>query len=102
MIDERAEFEAWLDYWWDTSEWSGEDKEEGFLAFKAARRTQDISTAAIQNIIADDYIAKVRELVELIAEMRDDLCVLSHKPEILDIINRADAILDNKENNNNG
>ena len=45
---------------------------------------------------------KHAELVELIAEMRDDLCVLSHKPEILDIINRADAILDNKENNNNG
>lgn len=46
---DQAEFEAWLDYWWDTSEWSGEDKEEGFLAFKAARRTQD---------------EKVRELVE--------------------------------------
>ena len=87
MSGERAEFEAWLDYWWDTSEWSGEDKEEGFLAFKAARRTQD---------------EKVRELVELIAEMRDDLCVLSHKPEFLDTINRADVILDNKEDNNNG
>ena len=54
MSDERAEFEAWLDYWWDISEWSGEDKEEGFLAFKAARRTQD---------------AKVRELVEAVDRM---------------------------------
>lgn len=47
MSDERAEFEAWLDYWWDTSEWSGEDKEEGFLAFKAARRSQDKQVRAL-------------------------------------------------------
>ena len=46
--------------------------------------------------------AENERMRELIAEMRDDLCVLSHKPEFLDTINRADAILDNKENNNNG
>lgn len=46
--------------------------------------------------------AENERMRDLIAEMRDDLCVLSHKPEFLDTINRADAILDNKENNNNG
>lgn len=32
-------------------------------------------------------------LVELVAEMRDDLCVLSHQPAIADTIKRADEAL---------
>lgn len=83
---DRAEFEAWFH---DQPIHPSNAREHKLLraCWLAARRTQD---------------AKVREMVELIAEMRDDLCVLSHKPEFLDTINRADAILDNKENNNNG
>lgn len=55
---DRKEFEAWLDYWWDTTEWSDDDKEEGFLAFKAARRTQS---------------EQVRELVDILKRLRSHI-----------------------------
>lgn len=67
---DRKEFEAWA----HRSGYRFGSKSIGQEAFIAgaeyARRTQDIQTAAIQNIIADEYLAKVRELVEAVIKMQ--------------------------------